>query len=135
MSNPLSALGGNARASASASNADPQGQGRSGGQDFDKLLGNDGARAAPKPAPRPNANKAQQAATDKKDAAAKRPQSEEDTATEPSRSAQAGAQAARDSQKNGDEAKAPAKAPSKGSKADAKQGEDAEEDAGRRPAG
>ncbi|CTP82688.1 flagellar hook-length control protein FliK [Xanthomonas graminis] len=131
MSNPLSALGGNARASASASNADPQGQGRSGGQDFDKLLGNDGARAAPKPAPRPNANKAQQAATDKKDADAKRPQSEEDTATEPSRSAQA----ARDSQKNTDEAKAPAKVPSKGSKADAKQGKDAEEDAGWPPAG
>ncbi|MCT8272227.1 flagellar hook-length control protein FliK [Xanthomonas translucens] len=135
MSNPLSALGGNARASASSSSADPQGQGRSGGQDFDKLLGNDGARAAPKPAPRLNANKTQQAAADKKDAAAKRPQSEEDTATEPSRSAQAGAQAARDSQKNGDEAKAPAKAPSKGSKADAKQGEDAEEDAGWPPAG
>jgi flagellar hook-length control protein FliK len=129
MSNPLSALGGNARASASGSNADTQGRDRSGGQDFDKLLGNDSARAAPKPAPRPSA-RSQQASTDK-DAAAKRPEAADDTASEPARSAQAGSQAARDSEKSSETSKAPGK----GSKADAKKGEDSEEDPGWPPAG
>ncbi|QNH12860.1 flagellar hook-length control protein FliK [Xanthomonas sp. SI] len=129
MSNLLSALGGNARASASGGSADMQGQDRSGGQDFDKLLGNDSARAAPKPAPRPSA-KPQQASADK-DPATKRPEGSEDTASEPARSAQAGSQAARDTEKSSEDTKAP----SKGSKADAKKGEDSEEDAGWPPAG
>ncbi|MBD7920880.1 hypothetical protein H9658_02865, partial [Xanthomonas sp. Sa3BUA13] len=131
MSNALSALGGNARASASASgnSADTQGRDRSGGQDFDKLLGNDSARAAPKPAPRSSA-KSQQASADK-DAAAKRPEAADDNASEPARSAQAGNQAARDSEKSSEDSKAP----SKDSKAAAKKGEDGEEDAGWPPAG
>lgn len=129
MSNALSALGGNARASASGSSADAQGQDRSGGQDFDKLLGNDSARAAPKPAPRSSA-RSQQASADK-DAAAKRPEAADDTPSEPARSAQAGSQAARDSEKSSEDSKAP----SKDSKAAAKKGEDGEEDAGWPPAG
>ncbi|KLD74008.1 hypothetical protein Y886_34925, partial [Xanthomonas hyacinthi DSM 19077] len=140
MSNPLSALGGSARTGRLGGGADTQDQDRGDGQDFAKLLGNDDTqRAAPKPAPRPNPNKPQQAATDKdatdKDAAAKRPQSEQDNASEPARSAQAGNQAARDNQKSSDESKAPAKAPAKSAKADPKQGEDSEQDAGWPPAG
>ncbi|MFC6842145.1 flagellar hook-length control protein FliK [Xanthomonas theicola] len=130
MSNALSALGGSARSSQLGSGADTQDQDRGGGQDFAKLLGNDGTpRAAPKPAPRPSA-KSQQDSTDK-DAAAKRPEAADDTASEPARSAEAGAKAARDTDKSSEDAKAP----TKGGKSDAKKGEDTEEDAGWPPAG
>jgi len=130
MSNALSALGSNVRASAAGGSADAQGQDRSGGQDFDKLLGNDSARTAPKPAPRPSARSQQQASADK-DAAAKRPETADDSASEPARSAQAGNQAARDSEKSSEASKAPGK----DGKAEAKKGEDSEDDAGWPPAG
>lgn len=130
MSNALSALGGTARSSQPGGGADAQDQDRGGGQDFAKLLGNDGTpRAAPKPAPRPNA-KPQQDSADK-DAAAKRPEAADDAASEPARSAEAGAKAARDSDKSSEDTKAPAK----GGKTEAKKGEDSEEDAGWPPAG
>ncbi|UYB50503.1 flagellar hook-length control protein FliK [Xanthomonas sp. AM6] len=130
MNNALSALGGNGRASLPGGGADAQGQDRSGGQDFARLLGNDGPAAAPKPAPKPAA-KSPQAAADK-DAADKRPEAADDKASEPARSAQAGTQAARDNAKGSEETKAPAK---DAKTTDAKQDEDTEEDAGWPPAG